>query len=260
MRFSIITVCRNSEALLPRAMESLAAQTCADYEWLVIDGASTDKTVAVAKGFAAAPSTCISEPDAGIYDAMNKAVALAKGDYLYFLNSDDRLAHPQVLAQVSNAIHADYEPDLVIGRIWFESQGGAQKKLRDYSHLNARNIVFDSLCHQAVFARRSLFARFGHFDTGYRLAADFDWLCRAVRSGARTKFCSFDVAVFSDGGAHARASQQTHTEVLQIRQRHLRPLERAWAHGTAWLQHKGRRLLGLPAQGRAAPGETDAQS
>lgn len=258
MRFSVVTVCRNSQALLPRAMASLAGQTFTDYEWLVIDGASTDNTVAIAKSFTAAPSTCSSEPDAGIYEAMNKAVGMARGDYLYFLNSDDYLAGPQVLAQVSKAIDTGYEPDLLVGRVLFESQAGT-RKLRDFSHLNPRNILFDSICHQAVFARRSLFPRLGLFNTSYRLAADFDWLCRAVRGGATVRFGSFEVAVFSDGGAHAQASQQTHAEMLQIRQRLLGSLERAWSHGTAWLLHKGRRLLRLPAQGRAEPGDSGAQ-
>ena len=116
MRFSVITVTRNSEAVLARAMASLQEQTFADFEWIVVDGASQDGTVAVARRFAAAPLQLVSESDSGIYDAMNKGVRLARGEYLYFLNSDDTLADPAVLERANEAIEATRQPELLIGR------------------------------------------------------------------------------------------------------------------------------------------------
>src|SRR5690242_17431099 len=97
MKFSIITVCFNSENVLPKAMASLAIQNYKDYEWVVIDGASTDGTLKVAQSFSAAPSVIVSEKDNGIYDAMNKGVAKAQGDYIFFLNSDDAFHDENVL-------------------------------------------------------------------------------------------------------------------------------------------------------------------
>ncbi len=253
MKFSVITVCRNSAAVLPRAMSSLAAQTCADYEWIVVDGASTDATAELARGFTAAPAQCISEPDQGIYDAMNKGVAAARGDYVYFLNSDDALADDQVLQRAADAIGSAYEPDLLVGRVVFAGPSG--EVLRDYAHLTRHNIVFDSLCHQAVFAHRSLFKRFGGFDLQYRLAADFDWLVRVLRGGGRAHFIAATVARFSTGGAHAQAAASTRAECLRIRRAHTSAFERGWTHALAWLRHKSRRLLGLPARGRQPRGE-----
>lgn len=248
MRFSVVTVCRDAAHVLPRAMASLAAQTCSDGEWVVIDGASGDGTAELARGFTRLPLQCLSEPDGGIYEAMNKAVALARGDYLYFLNADDRLADAWVLERVHAALDAQRQPDLLVGRVLFASGHGRQ--LRDYAHLTPRNIVYDSLCHQAVFARRDLFERFGGFDTGYRLAADFDWLVRVVRGGARVHGLALTVAEFAAGGAHQRALQATQREMLRIRRAHVAPGERVWTHALNWLRHSSRRALGLPAAGR----------
>ena len=250
MRFSVITVTRNSEAVLARAMASLQEQTFADFEWIVVDGASQDGTVAVARRFAAAPLQLVSESDSGIYDAMNKGVRLARGEYLYFLNSDDTLADPAVLERANEAIEATGQPELLIGRV--RAVGARQTLLRDYSHINARNLLFDSLCHQATFARRDTFDRFGLFDTRYRLAADFDWFARVLRGGAVAAFTSLTIADFSTQGAHAKAADITRAETRRIRRAHAGRLERAWSYALAWTRHKGRRVLGLQAKGRLA--------
>jgi len=246
MKFSIVTVCRNSACVLTGAMDSLAQQRCKDHEWVVVDGASTDDTQALVQGYQAGPVHWRSEPDAGIYDAMNKGIARAQGDYLYFLNSDDRLADPGVLEAVAAASEQG-RADLVIGRVWFVN--GAQRQLRDYSFLTPHNLAFNSLCHQAVFAHRRLFERMGGFDSRYRYAADLDWLLRAVRSGAHVVYLPQVVAEFTAGGAHAQAAETTHREVLAIRQDRLPAWERRFAHAQAWLVHKARRLRGLPARG-----------
>lgn len=249
MKFSIVTVCRNSAAVLPGAMRSLEDQHCIDHEWVVVDGASTDSTEALVRGYRADRMSWHSEPDAGIYDAMNKGIARARGEYLYFLNSDDRLADPDVLGAVA-AASAGGQADLVIGQVRFVD--GARRQLRDYGHITPRNVVFDSLCHQAVFAHRRLFESYGGFDTRYRYAADFDWLVRVLRGGARVVHLPRVVADFSAGGAHAQAQQTTQAEVMAIRQARLPTWERRLAHTQAWLVHKARRLRGLPARGLLA--------
>ena len=97
--FSIITVCFNAIQTLPATAASLAAQRGADYEWVVVDGASTDGTAEWVRAQGDAVSRFVSEKDGGIYDAMNKAVSMARGEWGYFLNADDRLADPEVLAE-----------------------------------------------------------------------------------------------------------------------------------------------------------------
>lgn len=245
---SVLTVCRNSVRVLPRAMASLSAQTYGGFEWVVVDGASSDGTPAVASRFKRAPLNLSSESDDGIYPAMNKAVARSRGEYLYFLNSDDQLHAPEVLGQVAGLIAAHGRPDLLIGRVVMVAPG--KRLLRRFDHLGPRTMLYDSLCHQAVFARGALFERHGGFDTSLRLAADFDWLARVMRAGARVHFADLLVADFHLGGAHDRDRERTHAENLFVRQRHAAWPERVAVHAWTWGRHKARRLLGRPARGR----------
>lgn len=248
MKFSVITVCFNSAAVLPRAMASLRQQGWTDYEWVVVDGGSADGTMALVRDFDAAPVNAVSEPDGGIFDAMNKAVRRARGDYVYFLNSDDALASPEVLAQAARAIDAAGAPGLLVGRVRFV--GPHHRQLRRFDHIAPHSVLFDSLCHQAVFAQRALFDRFGGFDTGYRMAADFDWLARVIRARVPVAHTELLIADFSAGGAHQQAAALTRREVMAIRQRQTQPLERALEHAWSWVRHKSRRLVGLPGLGR----------
>jgi glycosyltransferase involved in cell wall biosynthesis len=219
MRFSIITVCRNSAATMQRAMDSLATQTCTDYEWIVVDGASTDGTLDIVNTFAAAPIQLVSERDNGIYDAMNKGARMARGDYVFFLNSDDCLHDPEVLADVNAAIESKQQPDMVIGRIVHVKNDG--NWLRDYSYLHRGNILTESICHQAIFARRTLFQTVGEFNLRFRLNADYDWVIRVMRSDTRIAYLDRQVALFSDGGAHTQDTSRLQNEHYQVRRQYM---------------------------------------
>ena len=246
MMFSVVTVTFNAQGSLPGTMRSLAVQGHKDYEWVVADGKSGDATLAVAAEFDAAPVSIVSEADSGIYDAMNKAIKRAQGEYIYFLNSDDEFASADVLAKAASLLSAG-KPDLLIGRVLFV--GGARDKLRSYAHITPHRLLFDSLCHQAVFARRDLFERFGDFDLGLRYSADYDWLIRVMQGGARVAHTDCIVSRFRVGGAHAQAASKTAQENEAVRRRHASPL--ALGLGRAWYGnlYRARRLLGLEATG-----------
>lgn len=220
-RFSIVTVCWNSEQVLPGAMRSLAAQTCRDYEWVVIDGASTDRTLDLVRSFDAAPAVVVSEKDAGIYDAMNKGVARAGGDYVFFLNSDDALYDENVLARVAAELDAAPDTDLLYGSVVYERTDG--RVLRTFAHIDGTSLPFEDLCHQAVFARRSLFSRVGGFDCRFRLNADYDWLLRVFRSGAHTRCIDLRVARFTVGGAHVQNPLKLAQERKLVRLQYMSP-------------------------------------
>lgn len=199
-RFSIVTVCRNAERVIASSGLSLRHQTYRDYEWLVIDGGSTDTTLEVIAGLAVQPSRVTSEPDRGIFDAMNKAVALACGEWIYFLNAGDAFADNAVLADVAAGVDAHPTAELLWGdMIYF---GPAGEWLRRYRHVRRSTLVFDDLNHQAVFARRGLFERLGRFNLDFRTSADYDWLLRAFRSGATTHYMRRVIARFEVGGFH----------------------------------------------------------
>jgi|GEM_PF-250298 len=215
MKLSIITVCWNSEAVLPRAMASLSAQSYKDYEWIVIDGVSTDGTLGIAQSFSSAPLILISEPDKGIYDAMNKGIANAQGDYIFFLNSDDAFHDKSVLTDVMDSFAMDPQLDLLFGNVVY--QYPVERVLRTFAHINADTLIFEDLCHQAVFSRRSLFEQVGSFNERFLLNADYDWLIRVFRSSARWRRLDRNIAIFNTSGAHTQNPTKLSKERREVR-------------------------------------------
>lgn len=215
--FSIVTVCFNAQDELAGTLADLRRQTFDDYEYVVIDGASTDGTLALLAEAGDLVDNLVSEPDGGIYDAMNKGVRAARGDYVYFLNAGDGFADADVLADVAAELRAAPEIDLLYGAAVFQSHTGSTRQT--YGHINANKLAFANLCHQATFARRTLFLRFGEFDLDYRVVADLEWLVRIFRAGAVRKCIDRDICIFSTGGMHARHAERLRIEKLQLQQR-----------------------------------------
>jgi glycosyltransferase involved in cell wall biosynthesis len=213
--FSVVTVSLNSEPVLPRTLTSLEAQTIDDYEYIVVDGGSEDGTLELLQEHADLVDVLVSEPDRGIYDAMNKGLALARGEYLYFIGAGDELAAPTVLSEVRNAARAGDLPDIVYGDIVF-AEGQERRRIR-YPKLGARFLSVSAINHQAIFARRDLFARTGSFPIELAICGDFDWLLRAV-FGAR---CNHErlrtaIAVFHRDGISSRDRTTLDAERAQI--------------------------------------------
>lgn len=196
-------------------MGSLATQRCKDYEWIVIDGASVDNSVKIAQSFSSAPLLVVSEPDSGIYDAMNKGIANARGDYIFFLNSDDALHDENVLGDVSIWLEQNPGTEFLYGSVVNVKLDG--NWLRDFRHVNKHNIMEYSICHQAIFANRMLFKTVGAFDLRFRINADYDWMIRVFRHGARCTYMNRCMAFFSDGGAHLVDRAYTHKERQAVR-------------------------------------------
>lgn len=216
--FSIVTVCRNAEAPLRRTIPTLAAQSFHDYEWLIIDGASCDRSLELVHKASVVAKRVVSEPDSGIYDAMNKAIGLAKGRWIYFLNAGDQLASPTVLQQVFALVTKGDSTDLVWGDVMYVRAD--THLLHRFAHVRPALLPFEDLNHQAVFARPSLFEEFGSFDLRYRLCADYEWLLRVLRGGATYRYLPLCIANFEADGAHARNVPLLRLEQRQIRRRH----------------------------------------
>jgi len=198
---------RNAQDQLPGALESLAAQSCTDFELLIIDGASTDGTVALARGyqeqFPPGRFALISEPDRGIYDAFNKGVARAGGHYLAFLGADDRY-QPGALAAVAAAIGSDPDdwPDAIAGAYnAIDSQGYAAKKLPKPEVIGQRLPRSMPTNHQALFLRTALVRDAGGFDTSYKIAGDYDLFLRLLPLQLDWRFTNDTLVDFQLGGA-----------------------------------------------------------
>jgi glycosyltransferase involved in cell wall biosynthesis len=236
---SVITVSFNAMAVLPDTLASLRAQRGVDYEWVVVDGASKDGSAEWCA--AQSPDAFVSEPDRGIYDAMNKAVRLARGEWVYFLNAGDRLADEKTLADLVAA--ARPQDGVVYGDVVYFGDHGERRKRFDW--VTPGNLVYGDLCHQAAIARRRYFTEVGPFDLAYRWNADFDWLLKVVDTGAGLRYVPRDVAWFHDAGAHVANAQKSEAERDIVRAHHCSPRWR-WllGHGLLRARLKLRRIFG----------------
>jgi len=185
MKISIITVCYNSVLTIGKTLDSVAAQMHPDTEHIVVDGASTDGTLDVVKQRGKHVTRLISEPDHGIYDAMNKGLRLATGDVIGFLNADDVYADTDVLARVSATMEAD-RLDALFGDAEFFRPDRPDRPLRRYrsEHFRPERIAWGWMpAHPALFLRRQVYERFGLFRTDYRIAGDFELVARIFQGG-----------------------------------------------------------------------------
>ncbi len=180
MKITIITAVFNREATIAQAIESVRAQTWPHVEHLVIDGASTDGTLAAIDGARHEAMRLVSEPDKGIYDALNKGVALASGDVVGLMHSDDFFAHDQVLAKVAAAFEA---PGVLavygdLDYVSADDESRVVRRWRSGSYSRKKLARGWMPPHPALFLRREVFERHGAYDTNYRIAADYDAILR----------------------------------------------------------------------------------
>jgi glycosyltransferase involved in cell wall biosynthesis len=180
LKFSIITVVFNNESTILDAVKSVVMQSYAHVEYLVIDGQSTDGTLDRLKECKGAVTRLISEPDNGIYDAMNKGIALATGDIIGFINADDFYASSDVLAVVASAYESS-GADCCYGDLCYVHQDDIAKTKRYWRSAPFAPGMFDrGWCppHPTFFARREVYARQGGFDLSFKIAADFELMAR----------------------------------------------------------------------------------
>lgn len=180
MKISVITVAFNAERTIGETLDSVAAQSHPDVEHIVVDGASTDETLAVVERHGQRVARLVSEPDHGIYDAMNKGLRLATGDIIGFLNADDVYADSSVLARVSSTMEME-RLDALFGDAEFVSPERPDRPLRRYrsERFHPGRIAWGWMpAHPTLLLRRELYERFGLFRTDYRIAGDFELVAR----------------------------------------------------------------------------------
>ncbi len=173
IRLSIITVNRNDASGLEKTIRSVASQSFTDYEFIVIDGASTDCSLNVIKQNESSIHYWISESDSGIYNAMNKGIVKASGEYLYFLNSGDVFASEDVLSSI---FKYELSENFVCGNIIWDRKGTLTEdksyKKRDWT-FSLYDLYSGFLCHQAFFIRKEMFLKYGLYDERLRIMSDW---------------------------------------------------------------------------------------
>lgn len=210
-------------ATISATANSLLKQRFTDYEWLVVDGASKDKTLQLIDGITVPNKRVFSAPDNGIYDAMNKGIGLARGDWVYFLNSGDEFQDDEVLSSVSAAIDEKPGVELLWGDMLY-TNGRSSLHLR-FRHISNRSLIFNDLNHQSTFVNRKLFKRCGNFNQEFKTSADYDWLIRAFRGGASLCYFPRIIARFAIGGAHSIDPNALFTERQRLRLQYISPVK-----------------------------------
>lgn len=184
MEFTIITAVFNRRETIRHALESLGAQSHTHFKHVIVDGASTDGTLEVVRAHAGQHTSILSEPDRGIYDALNKGLTLASGDVVGVLHSDDVLAHAGVLASVADAFERD-DVQAVYGDLQYVRENDTSSVIRHWrsGEFHHRNLRYGWMPpHPALFLRRSLIERLGGYDTSFRIAGDYDAILRYFTS------------------------------------------------------------------------------
>lgn len=214
MLFSMITVTRNNLDGLKRTHKSLGAQTFRDFEWIVVDGGSSDGS---AEYLATTRAIWCSDPDDGIYDAMNKAIPECNGDYILFLNAGDMLANPAIFDRIARTLTEQrHVPDFIYGDS-LETRPGqlpAIKKARSYRQF--RRGMFTH--HQAMFYRREALGDL-RYNLAYKIAADYELTCRFLKKKRKrqTLYIELPICIFESGGISQTNAALGRKEQARIR-------------------------------------------
>ena len=188
MKISIITVCLNSEKTIRDAIESVLSQRYPDIEYIIIDGLSKDNTMSIASEYDDKISKIISEPDNGIYDAMNKGIMLTTGDVVAFLHSDDVYENNTIISDIVNCF--DNSTQGIYGDLIYTSKVDLNKVIRywksdDFSpSLLSKGWVMP---HPTLFLRRDVYQKYGAFDMSFKIASDYDFMLRILKDNIAVK-------------------------------------------------------------------------
>ena len=221
-KFSIITVTFNAASVIEPTLASVAEQSYRNFEYLLIDGGSTDDTVAKAKASGIKFAHIVSERDKGLYDAMNKGIKLAKGDYLCFLNAGDAFHSPDTLEKIVAAIpDGNSLPDILYGETAEVDENRCFVRMRrlqapDKLHWTSFKQGM-MVCHQAFYARRDLVPL---YDLKYRLSADVDWCIKIMKRSENMVNVGFTVVDYLQNGLSLQNHRASLIERFKIMCRH----------------------------------------
>lgn len=221
-KFSIITVTYNAADVIGYTLESVLSQTYGSYECLLIDGGSGDGTVEKAKASGVRFAHIVSERDNGIYDAMNKGIALATGDYLCFLNAGDAFYAPDTLQRIVDAIAGEKElPHVLYGETAEVNDAREfvrMRRLKAPDDLTWRSFKAGMLvCHQAFYARRDIAPM---YDLGYRLSSDVDWCIKVMKASTRLVKVDAVVVNYLQNGLSLKHHRESLIERFKVMSSH----------------------------------------
>ena len=213
MKLSIITINRNNAEGLEKTLRSVAAQSIREFEYVVIDGASTDGCVEVIKKYEAqfAHLKWVSEPDRGIYNAMNKGLRMTTGDYIQILNSGDCLASNDILERMLAALEEAGNPSILYGNMvkCFPDGRKMVDKCFAGQEITMLGMYTGTLNHDPAYIRRDLFEKYGYYDESLKIVSDWKWYMQAIILGdEKPQYVDLDVTLFDMTGISENADSK----------------------------------------------------
>lgn len=221
MKLSIITINRNNAAGLEKTMRSVADQTFKEFEYIVVDGASTDGSVEVVKelGTKIAHLQWVSEPDSGIYNAMNKGIRMASGDYIQILNSGDCLAADDVAEKMLKSLEEKGSPSILYGNMVKCYPDGSRFVDKSFAgrEITLLDMYRGTLNHDPAYIRRELFERYGYYDENLKIVSDWKWYLQAIIfGGEKPQYTDIEVTLFDMLGISETNKELNQSERRQV--------------------------------------------
>jgi glycosyltransferase involved in cell wall biosynthesis len=210
--FSIIIPTYNSEKTIRETLRSITEQTFRAYEVIIMDGLSRDATLSIVGEFAAEDPRIrvISEKDGGIYDAMNKGMVLARGEWVYFSGSDDYIVGADVLGRVNEEVKRHPKTDMFYGNvIWGYTNNVYAGKF------TFQKLLADNICHQSIFIRRTILLEFGPFNTAFTCLADWDLNLKLFKAHRKIRYMNMVIAYYHIGGTSYGSESDPFRDVLK---------------------------------------------
>ena len=221
MKLSIITINRNNAVGLEKTLRSVAAQSFREFEYIVIDGASTDGSVEVIKRYETqfAHLKWVSEPDSGIYNAMNKGIRMASGEYVQILNSADCLASDEVTERMIKALTEAGCPSILYGNMikCFPDGRRMVDKCFAGQEISMLGMFTGTLNHDPAYIRRELFEKYGYYDESLKIVSDWKWYLQSIiLGGEKPRYVDLDVTLFDMTGISETNKDLDKTERKQV--------------------------------------------
>jgi glycosyltransferase involved in cell wall biosynthesis len=220
--FSVITITFNAEEFIKQTVESILSQDFNDFEYIIIDGASKDRTLEIINSYEdkfrkkGIKTSCYSEPDKGLYDAMNKGIKKASGRYIWFINAGDTIAESDVADKVFKSTN-DNLPDFIYGETNIVDNEGrimGSRRLKAPEKLDWKSFRHGMLvCHQSMIVKREIAPA---FDLKYRYSSDIDWTIRALKKSESIYNTHMILSHFLDGGVSKKKMKASLKERFQI--------------------------------------------
>ena len=225
MELSIITINWNNASGLEKTMESVIAQSCQNFEYIVVDGGSSDGSVDIIKNYDNIPNLkWISEKDKGIYNAMNKGIKMASGEYVQFLNSGDSLTDKDVVKRMLDEVEKNGHPDIMTGNLLKDYGKVIIRDSNSLDKINLWHFYNGSINHPSSYIKLDLFEKYGLYDESLRIVSDWKWFMNViVFNDVKPVFVNVDVVLFDTNGISETNEQLNIDEKLKVLRTVLRP-------------------------------------